>query len=97
MPDLAITGLAVEPEMADPGDLVTFSGSVLNKGRGDADSATLILLVDNVEIGRVSIGLLQPQDEKDFAVTWTASGPGRHWVVAQLEPGETVVEKSFWE
>lgn len=95
IPDLSVNGLAVDPERSDPGDPVTFHANVANTGKGVADSAALLFLVDDQVIDRISLSRLVPGMNVDVTATWTAETPGRHWVRAEVEGGEGVVDRVF--
>ncbi len=85
MPDLAVDSLSVEPEKADPGELVTLRAAVSNNRREGAGPASLVFLIDGEEVARVSIGSIGPFQGAEVAADWVAAGPGRHHVVAQIE------------
>ncbi|MFC1712171.1 CARDB domain-containing protein [Candidatus Poribacteria bacterium] len=88
--DLAVTNLTVEPDRANPGDQITLRASVSNTGSGAAANiADLVFLVDDEEIHRVPIEPLEPGSGMEAITTWTAEGPGRHSVLAELEFGGT--------
>ncbi len=87
MPSSSVVELIVEPDRANPGDQITINAIVSNKGTGVVKSLTLIFLVDDVEIGRTPVSMIFPAEEKRLTSTWTAEGPGRHIVRAQIELG----------
>ena len=95
MPDLAVTSLTVSPDMADPGETITLRASVANLGIGTATAAELLFQVDGVEIARESVGLLPPGDAVELVGEWTAMGPGRHQMVAELAYLDEAFDPSF--
>jgi photosystem II stability/assembly factor-like uncharacterized protein len=95
MPDLAVTDLTVSPDMADPGDEITFSATVTNLGVGTASTAELRFLVDDVEIVRKPVEPLAPGAGVELTANWAASGPGRHEVAAELEFMGRAFDPSF--
>ncbi len=94
MPELAVTSLIVEPERANPGETVGLYAIVLNLGTGEADAARIVFLVDGVEIAREAVEPLPPFGMAEFTARWTAEGPGRHPVIAQLELGAEAFDGS---
>jgi len=94
-PDPAVMSLTVEPERADPGESVTMRASVSNLGRGNAGPSALIFFLDGVEVARADVEALEPAAETEVNAVWTAEGPGRHQVMAQLELGENGADRSF--
>lgn len=90
MPELAITSLIVEPERANPEDRIELRATVSNLGTGETETARIVFSVDGVEIAREAVEPLPPLGSAEFTARWTAEGPGRHAVVAELElPEET--------
>jgi len=88
MPELAVSSLMVEPERANPGDTVRLNATVSNLGTGDTNWARLILWVDGKEIAREAVEPLPPFGVMEITAAWTANGPGRHPVIAELEIGQ---------
>jgi hypothetical protein len=85
MPDPAVTALAASPDRCDPENLVTLRATVMNQGEGDSPAAALSFLVDGAEVARTPVPPLAPQGQAEVRANWTAQGPGRHAVVAQLQ------------
>jgi photosystem II stability/assembly factor-like uncharacterized protein len=94
MPELAVTSLIVEPERANPGDGVEFHATVSNLGTGETETVRIVFSVDGVEIAREAVEPLPPFGSAEFTTRWTAEGPGRHAVVAELDLPEEVFDGS---
>lgn len=88
MVDLSVSDLEIAPERADPGEQVTVNASVSNLGPADSRVAALNLLVDDIPIGVVEIPPLDSDDSVELSAVWTAAGPGRHRVIAQISANE---------
>ncbi len=93
MPDLALTSLSVEPDRTDPGETVFLRASVSNAGTGTSEPARVVLLVDDIEVGRTAIGPLGPSMREEVRAAWAAEGPGRHRVITRLELAEDTFDR----
>jgi hypothetical protein len=85
MPDLAVAGFTVTPDRADPGDGVQLRTTVVNRGLSATEPAEIVFLVDDDEVSRQPVPALDSLAEVEASVNWTAEGPGKHRVVAQVE------------
>ena len=85
MPELAVTGLSVEPERAKRGHRVELCAIVSNIGKGATPQSTLVLSIDSAEVLREQIGSLEPGTDAQTCHHWVAAGPGKHLVRAELE------------
>lgn len=95
MPDLAVTSLAIQPERANPRDLVLLRGRVANQGTGPASASSLVFLIDGREVTRVGVGTLMPGEQVEVRAEWPAGGAGSHMVRAQVELKENAFDRSF--
>lgn len=84
-PDLAVTDLTMVPRRVDPGDPVVVSVTMSNLAERGEAPATLVLLVDDIEVAQVAIDVIPAGGGTRYEMTWPADSPGRHWVTARLE------------
>lgn len=89
MPDPSIAEVAVEPERADPGEMVEVRATVANDGTGPVGSPTLVVTADDAEILRAHVDPLAPGEQREYLATWTAGEPGEHAIFAELESNGT--------
>ena len=91
-----IPPLTISPSQAEPGQLVTISARILNSGQ-EAGSATVVLLIDDLEVERRSVQI-PGQSDRTVTFTITAEQAERAYNV-RVEVGEAdqvkVVEGSF--
>ena len=91
-----IPPLTISPSEAEPGQLVTISARILNSGQ-EAGSATVVLLIDDLEVERRSVQI-PGQSDRTVTFTITAEQAERAYNV-RVEVGEAdevkVVEGSF--
>ena len=85
MPELALDELNLYPLLADPGEPITIVVGVKNIGAGVTSQATMRLEVDGNPLCNEDVDPLEPDAGVEFECSWTASGPGRHLVRAELE------------
>ena len=92
MPDLDVTSLLVDPDRANPGETVFLRATVSNSGTGTTGPARAVFLVDNVEVGHVAIGPLEPSMQANVRAAWVADKPGHHRVITRLEFGKDIFD-----
>jgi subtilase family serine protease len=93
VPDLNITTLSIAPATAIPGDNVTITVKVENRGREKATNFKLSLTIDGSQIGSTDIKELGMGNiaSQDFA--WKAV-LGSHEIVATADPANSVIESN---
>jgi len=92
-PDLAVTALTADPERSDPGDAVVFRAVVANVKKGESSVSAVKFYVDETLTERVPFRSLGPGGEVEVTGEWTAIGPGRHRITAEIEIGDGTIDK----
>lgn len=76
-----------------PGEPVTFTAHVINKGASSSGSFSYQWLIDGYVVSWGSTGSLSPQAERTFSQTWNWQS-GRHTVTFRVDPGNQVPESA---
>ncbi len=92
-PDLEITGLALSPEYATVGDIVTATFQVANIGPRNAQATTADLLIDGVNHKSVPIPAIPANESTSVDITWVATLAPAVLTVA-IDPANVVAESS---
>jgi hypothetical protein len=85
MPDLAVTGLVLNPQSAAPGSTVTARVQVGNLGTGTAEPARVVVSANDVQMGVRDVESLRPGQHVERVVQWRAGVAGRVLVMARLQ------------
>ncbi len=85
MPDLAVTGLAVDPPAAAPGSTVTVHVRVGNQGTAAAAPARVAVTANNAQIAAWNLEALSPGQHVERNIRWRARVTGRVLVQARLQ------------
>jgi len=93
VPDLNITSISVSPVTALPGDNVTITVKVENRGRDKATNAKLSLSIDGASAGsavikEIGMGAMASQD-----FNWKAA-VGTHQIIALADPDNLILESN---
>ncbi len=92
MPNLIVTELAARTERAAQGQTVTFTATVENGGEGEFSGGIVTFLVDGEPVGETGVPALGPGSLGGIEARWTAAGPGRHVVRAEVTAAGEDVE-----
>ena len=84
MPNLVMTEVAGSVERTDPGQVVTLTASMDNRGEGDSSGGLVVFLVDGQVVAEATAPGLGSGNSGVCQVQWRAVGPGRHVVRAEL-------------
>ena len=95
MPNLVVTEATASAERADPGQVVTLTATVENRGEGESSGGVVAFLVDGEVVGETMIPPLGPGSFGGYEARWTAAGPGRHAVRAELLASSEDVESEL--
>ena len=90
-PELVVTRISAQPSEILLGQSTTIVFAVQNKG-GMSGSGTVILAANNVEIGRVSVGPIEREQETEYRHTWKPGAKGTYTVRARMVDGEAAPE-----
>ncbi|MFH1652250.1 MAG: CARDB domain-containing protein [Chloroflexota bacterium] len=92
-PDLVIQDIAIVPQDPSPGDKVTFTISVKNRGDGRAEYSHLSYDIDGTPRGYDEIQEIAAGAVVSRTFTWTAEN-GTHTVTAVADADENLVESA---
>lgn len=99
--DLAVTSLLIDPSVPASSDLVTFFASIKNIGKGDAESVSVQLTIDEQSDGKID----SSQEQKvaalrsgvaasvSWAKIWKAPS-GKHTLTLCIDPAKAQKEES---
>jgi len=91
MPDLAVTGMAVDPAAAAPGSTVTVRVRIGNQGTATAAPARVAVTVNTAQIAAWDIEAMPPGQDAERNIRWRVRVTGRVLVEARLQ----IVAKGF--
>ncbi len=94
VPDLSITTISLSPVTALPGDNVTITVKVENRGRDKATGALLALTIDGAAAGSANINdiAMGAMVSKDFS--WKAAA-GTHQIIAVINADNSIPESNY--
>jgi uncharacterized repeat protein (TIGR01451 family) len=91
MPDLIVSNTTWSPAEISSGQEITFEISIKNQGTIAADPSRVIYYLDDVKLGYMDIGRLEPDSIDTEHLTWTATG-GSHILKIICDANDQVTE-----
>jgi photosystem II stability/assembly factor-like uncharacterized protein len=91
-PQLALSGLALDPERPEPGDTVTVQARLEHLGDlGAVDEARIVLRVDDAVVDEVTASNIQPTMSRSITLHWRDATPGPHRLRLEVAPTDAAI------
>ena len=94
LPDLSIVEIGFDPEAPYPGQGVTITALIANVGSAPTEDILVLFMVDGRELAREVIRYLEPGGPEAVIGTWTATTPGDHTLLVEIDPEAWIKESN---
>ena len=92
LPDLSAAEIEVDPLRPYSGEELTLRSLVSNVGNAPAEDILVLFLVDGQEIATQVIRRLEPGQVEMAVARWTATTPGDHRLLIEVDPEAWIME-----
>ena len=94
LPDLFVAEIESDPEAPYPGQGVTIQAHILNVGSAPTEDILVLFMVDGRELAREVIRHLEPGGQEMVIAAWTATTPGDHTLLVEIDPEAWIRESN---
>ncbi len=94
LPDLLIVEVESDPVAPHPGQEVMIRALISNVGTAATEGILVLFMVDGREFARERIRYLEPGRQEIVVTTWTATTPGVHPLLVEVDPEAWIRENN---